>query len=1092
MAGLLLRRLVTPSRAKSKDEHDWDHIRESDDLSVAKKSSQRKERARSWMPSTKKKRSSTVPITIHRVHSIHRISNPLPHVFADISCNSSYTSLLSSEAKRDSIGWAPPPNRRAVSALCLPEQGQRHQHPSAPKRPVRPENELLDFPDEDVLFLQKRPTSTLSLSVTGADQTKSLFLRSQSPLSNKESLTVATKDVEHLILETEEAFKAVGTSLENVRPTSRTFELSATSATPAPLSLTHKHTQSMPLPLRYNRTPKSKCGLSPPPLAPPIRRASVKKPMRNKSIKKSSFGGSRRRRSLIPGPRWALSENMTGILTGQRFKRIEADEMLTSKQLEQLKINREQALIQKEKLSKARRSSDSTSSLRSENPDTPAEPFHLQDLPERIGAAGVKAATTFVEAAPSSVALDRDVDVIHEDFSLPSNGLRDDGNSDCLRRQLTDENEASNTDADSIPLLPPKNPARFGASPHHAPLSSVPEVLVTPPQKPLPKPPKKQRAQRVPSLKTEEKDGILHLKSTPFTLTKPLFRHGPITVSKTEVCQGVKAMDDTLDWTSFQMAILCGAGDLFQDLTQEEDAKQVDDITAWFGSFGFETHGQLISEDVPAPSLRGSTLSSTPSTVDMDMDLPIPVGSEYPSGFWNSPSSGPSTSKEKFYNNTGLKRWMGEGRPKRYTSRSSMDSPPLSPMLPLVVPAGDLHGGDTAEPVPMGFNLHHDLGDFLRWEAENVYATGFSDGGTTRDVNHSAMTNSALSPVPWEGGNPQSNQHMIILAAFALIGIVHILARMNPDRQPAPHRRDGAMHKPRLIENFLAEDGYGDVYEAHDAYEAECEAEYEALRTARITFGNTAGTTVTGYPSKGGTYALGGCTAVELAFLGVDRFAAAQREEEEEEEDAFCARMRQLGARWSGDGGAGPEPVLYVGWPAGGGVWAVRRSYRAGPLGKGLGRISNAVTMAERCAVIEQLGGVFYADPRECPDLDLDGTMEYEVKMGSAEAGMGEDGGGGDDGSFVLVVPDEMSAAKILHFALLIDRVVHDVAAYEDRRAREALVAAQQARIAAAAEAQANAASDAAGMDGVQASPDPEVRVRRARDDRIGVTRRAR
>ncbi|KAH6991036.1 hypothetical protein BKA56DRAFT_667553 [Ilyonectria sp. MPI-CAGE-AT-0026] len=65
-----------------------------------------------------------------------------------------------------------------------------------------------------------------------------------------------------------------------------------------------------------------------------------------------------------------------------------------------------------------------------------------------------------------------------------------------------------------------------------------------------------------------------------------------------------------------------------------------------------------------------------------------------------------------------------------------------------------------------------------------------------------------------------------------------------------------------------------------------------------------------------------------------------------------------------------------------------------------------------------------------------------------------------------------------------------DVAAYEDRRAREALVAAQQARIAAAAEA--HAAAEAAGMEGVQASPDAEARMRRARDDRIGVTRRGR
>ncbi|KAI9172238.1 hypothetical protein HJFPF1_01733 [Paramyrothecium foliicola] len=60
-----------------------------------------------------------------------------------------------------------------------------------------------------------------------------------------------------------------------------------------------------------------------------------------------------------------------------------------------------------------------------------------------------------------------------------------------------------------------------------------------------------------------------------------------------------------------------------------------------------------------------------------------------------------------------------------------------------------------------------------------------------------------------------------------------------------------------------------------------------------------------------------------------------------------------------------------------------------------------------------------------------------------------------------------------------------DVAAYEDRRAREALIAAQQARMAAANEA----------MEGVQSSPDPEARAvaaRRARDERIGVAPGAR
>ncbi|KAK1768175.1 hypothetical protein QBC33DRAFT_536455 [Phialemonium atrogriseum] len=36
-----------------------------------------------------------------------------------------------------------------------------------------------------------------------------------------------------------------------------------------------------------------------------------------------------------------------------------------------------------------------------------------------------------------------------------------------------------------------------------------------------------------------------------------------------------------------------------------------------------------------------------------------------------------------------------------------------------------------------------------------------------------------------------------------------------------------------------------------------------------------------------------------------------------------------------------------------------------------VGGIRNAYNMEERCKVIEQLGGTFYAEPRECPDLDL-------------------------------------------------------------------------------------------------------------------------
>lgn len=72
-----------------------------------------------------------------------------------------------------------------------------------------------------------------------------------------------------------------------------------------------------------------------------------------------------------------------------------------------------------------------------------------------------------------------------------------------------------------------------------------------------------------------------------------------------------------------------------------------------------------------------------------------------------------------------------------------------------------------------------------------------------------------------------------------------------------------------------------------------------------------------------------------------------------------------------------------------------------------------------------------------------------------------------------------------------------DVAAYEDRRAREALMAAQQARraaaVAATQQAQAQTQGHGMSMGDVQAlveREEEEERARRVRDERIGVSRR--
>lgn len=128
--------------------------------------------------------------------------------------------------------------------------------------------------------------------------------------------------------------------------------------------------------------------------------------------------------------------------------------------------------------------------------------------------------------------------------------------------------------------------------------------------------------------------------------------------------------------------------------------------------------------------------------------MPIPINSEHPSGFWNTRPFDAA----RFYTGGGIKRWTLEGHPKRYQGpgidvdkantlqraspkpspegvdggrvklREGVDSLPQSPMLDLVMTTG-VDG--SKEYVPMGYNLGHDLGDFLKWESENVYATAF-------------------------------------------------------------------------------------------------------------------------------------------------------------------------------------------------------------------------------------------------------------------------------------------------------------------------------------------------------------------------------
>lgn len=154
------------------------------------------------------------------------------------------------------------------------------------------------------------------------------------------------------------------------------------------------------------------------------------------------------------------------------------------------------------------------------------------------------------------------------------------------------------------------------------------------------------------------------------------------------------------------------------------------------------------------PALTSCADSSESSADERTASLPIPIATEHPSGFWNTAPFDETRCREFAAGCGTIKRWTLEGHPKRPSvdvgkinygggdsdnedhnllggslkernrknGRASVDSLPQSPMLDLRMTTA-VNG--TREMVPMGYNLGHDLGDFLKWESEHVYASGF-------------------------------------------------------------------------------------------------------------------------------------------------------------------------------------------------------------------------------------------------------------------------------------------------------------------------------------------------------------------------------
>jgi hypothetical protein len=85
--------------------------------------------------------------------------------------------------------------------------------------------------------------------------------------------------------------------------------------------------------------------------------------------------------------------------------------------------------------------------------------------------------------------------------------------------------------------------------------------------------------------------------STPFSLTSPLFRHGPIRVYRRRKCLSLK--EEAVDWTSFQAAMLGIKDDNDDNNRDEADCRlgeeELSDITSWFSELGLAV-GRMVKE----------------------------------------------------------------------------------------------------------------------------------------------------------------------------------------------------------------------------------------------------------------------------------------------------------------------------------------------------------------------------------------------------------------------------------------------------------------------------------------------------------------
>lgn len=505
-----------------------------------------------------------------------------------------------------------------------------------------------------------------------------------------------TESVQLLIKETADAFQAVHETMNDATLTSWLLDLPETqevsSESEAPTDFVPPHTTVY----HHNEQEQEITTNNPLPPPPPPPRKSIN-PTTDKPLppcpEKPKMQGLKEElkkvskyRVLRPtkSAKWAVSNGVAQLLSSAGLKRLQVDEMLTPERIEEMRVKRLRKDLERSSF-EGRDSSESSRSVSSQQTAKSASKASNNESKEE---------------KPSALPLDDAV--IHTDFSLPGTSAQK-----SVPVQAQDKCEASNTGSLNPP---PKNPQRYVFTKTKSRLPTIPEVVAQP-EEPAGRPSEDH------SLRSQDSGEFVNIPGPHLADARSTVGHDHIPCQAADDSANVdeEPEDDDIDYCDYQVAIQGMSSDLRTALHEEDENDMAEDMTAWFETFGFETHGELIPDGASSPwSLSSrSVISTSPSTISGDADGPMPVTSDD-----NYTFAGPM----RFLRSQAPpKKWApSEGSLKQYNLREAQGPPcRLRTTPPLVV--GDGAAGYVSEKVAesalLGSSTKRDIGAYLRWKA---------------------------------------------------------------------------------------------------------------------------------------------------------------------------------------------------------------------------------------------------------------------------------------------------------------------------------------------------------------------------------------